>query len=52
MEKDKYHMNLLHVESKKKKKKKDANEPIYKREIVTNVQSKLLTIRGWQEGIN
>ena len=43
MEKDKYHMNLL---------KKDANDPIYKREIVTNVQSKLLTIRGWQEGIN
>ena len=49
MDKDKYHMNLLHVESKKKK---GANEPIYKREIVTNVQSKLITIRGWQEGIN
>ena len=46
--KDKYHTNLLHVESKKK----DTNEPIYKREIVANVERKLMTTRGCWERIN
>ena len=36
----------LYVESKKKKRKNGTNEPIYKTEIVTDVENKLMATKG------
>ena len=47
-QKDKYHMILIYVESKKK----DINKLIYKTKVESCMQKTNIVIRGWEAGIN